>query len=220
MDLTNKTICFLGDSITEGVGASNVSNCYVSLIEKVHPEAKVLNFGICGTRLAEQNKIPYDPEKPYFDIPFYDRVDKMPADSDVICIFGGTNDYGHGDAGMGKFGDTKPNTFYGALYDLSIRLITRCPNAKIIFFTPLHRENEDIPHAKLDGKEYVLKDYINAIKQNCEYFAIPVLDLFTISGIQPNVPLLKERYTPDGLHPNDNGYIVLANIIDAYLKTL
>ena len=56
MDLKNKTVCFLGDSITEGAGASTEEKCFVSLFAKAHPEAKVFNFGIGRTRIAKQIK--------------------------------------------------------------------------------------------------------------------------------------------------------------------
>ena len=47
----------------------------------------------------------------------------------MIFVFGGTNDYGHGDAPLGKQGDNDPLTFYGALYDLYQRLLKKYPGA-------------------------------------------------------------------------------------------
>ena len=58
MNLTGKTVCFLGDSITEGAGASAKDKCYVSLFKAAHPEATVHNFGIGGTRRTPPPKIP------------------------------------------------------------------------------------------------------------------------------------------------------------------
>ena len=54
MNLTGKKVCFIGDSITEGVGASSNEFCYVSRFATAHPEATVYNFGIGGTRIAPQ----------------------------------------------------------------------------------------------------------------------------------------------------------------------
>ena len=53
-----------------------------------------------------------------------------------------------------------------------------------------------------------------------EYYAIPVLDLFKVSGIQPAIPVLKEKYMPDGLHPNDAGHAKLAEKLYGFLKAL
>ena len=61
---------------------------------------------------------------------------------------------------------------------------------------------------------------VDIIKEVAEYYALPVLDLYSVSGIQPCVPILKEKYCPDGLHPNDAGHIKLKNRILEFLKAL
>lgn len=215
MDLTSKTVCFLGDSITEGVGASTYANCYVAHFTAAHPEATVHNHGISGTRIARQYT-PY--EKPRFDLDFPLRVADLPENADLICVFGGTNDYGHGDAPMGKWGDTTKDTFFGALYELSNKLITKYPRSRIVFFTPLHRKTEQAK-SKADGM-WELEDYAAAIRQTAAYFAIPVLDLRVISGIQPAIEINAETYAPDGLHPNDCGHERLFRLVDKFIADL
>lgn len=216
MNLTGKTVCFLGDSITEGVGAGKKENCYVSLFASAHPEATVYNFGIGGTRIAKQ-QIPS--ENPDWDRDFISRVEKMPENADLICVFGGTNDFGHGDARFGHFGDLTSDTFYGALHALSIALINKYPTARIVFFTPLHRSTKPEPRFKGDGY-WSLDDYAAAIRKNAAYFAFPVLDLRTESGIQPCIPAIKNAFTVDGLHPNDAGYERLFRMIDRFIANL
>ena len=73
MKLEGKTILFLGDSITEGMGASDISKCYVSLIA-ANEGANCINYGISGTRIARQRKPSDDPRH---DMDFLSRV---PAD--------------------------------------------------------------------------------------------------------------------------------------------
>ena len=216
MKLNDKTVCFLGDSITEGAGASTKETCYVSLFRAAHPEATVHNFGIGGTRIAPQT---HPSENPRWDKDFISRVAEMPDEADVICVFGGTNDFGHGDARFGHFGDKTPDTFCGALYTLSLDLINKYPTARIVFFTPLHRATKPEPRFKGDGY-WSLDDYAEAIRRTAAYFALPVLDLRTTSGIQPCVPAIKERFTTDGLHPNDAGYERLFRIIDRFIENL
>lgn len=217
MNLTNKTVCFLGDSITYGHSASAPEKCYVSLFAAAHPEASVLNFGISGTCIAKH----YFPKKGMDRKNFITRLAEMPEHADLICVFGGTNDYGHGDAPMGKFGDTESDTFYGALYALSLALINKYPTARIVYFTPLHRDYKgDTGVAVRADGEWVLDDYVKAIKENAAYFALPVLDLNAISGFQPHVPIIRECYTADGLHPNDAGYERLFRIVDNFIKNL
>jgi lysophospholipase L1-like esterase len=120
MELKNKVVCFLGDSITEGAGASSPDKCLVSLFTKAHPEAKVYNFGIGGTRIAKQITPSVNSR---WDKYFAGRIKDMPKVADLIFVFGGTNDYGHGDAPFGEFGDTDEYTFSGAVYSLMKKLI-------------------------------------------------------------------------------------------------
>ena len=61
----------------------------------------------------------------------------------VVAVFGGTNDYGHGDAPVGSFEDRTPDTFYGALHYLYSGLKEMYPKATIFVMLPLHREGED-----------------------------------------------------------------------------
>ena len=216
MDIAQKKVLFLGDSITEGCGASSVENCFVSLIAKNNPLASVYNYGVGGTRIAPQkqdilNGIPRND--------FIKRAAAMEKKADLVCVFGGTNDYCHGDAPLGKFGDKTPDTFYGALYTLSTYLQNNYLNAQIVFFTPLHRSDEEVKTIKPDG-EHILKEYVEAVKQNAEYFSFPVLDLWKEGGMQPCVPSVKKEYMPDGLHPNDKGYERLANKVQKFIETL
>lgn len=216
MELTNKTVCFLGDSITEGAGASHVDNCFVSLFGAKYPDAHVYNFGIGGTRIARQ-AIPSECDR--WDKHFSSRIEEMPESADLICVFGGTNDFGHGDARFGSFGDTTDDSFFGALYDLSQKLVNKYPFAKIVFFTPLHRETENNIAKRPDGC-FVLEDYVNAIKENAAYFSLPVLDLWSVSEMQPALPIIKETFMPDGLHPNDAGYVKLFQTVDSFIEKL
>ena len=60
----------------------------------------------------------------------------------------------------------------------------------------------------------------DAEKEVAEYYALPVCDLWSTSGIQPNVPVIKEMYCPDGLHPNDAGQELLAERIANFILNL
>jgi len=218
MELKGKKILFLGDSITEGCGASDVSNCFVSLIAEKEG-AECVNYGIGGTRIARQLK---PSAEPIWDRDYLSRVPEMDEEADVVVVFGGTNDFGHGDTPIGKFEDRCVHSFYGALHMLYIALIEKYPAADIVVLTPLHRLNEDNPYG--DGFKQVptapLKKYVEIVKEVAEYYSLPVLDLWANSGLQPKVPVIQQRYMPDGLHPCDAGYEILANKITQFLKTL
>lgn len=214
MELKGKKVNFLGDSITFGAGMQNaVENSFPALIGRHAELAAVRNYGRCGTRFARQTAPSRIPD---FDLDFCSRVAEMDPDADAIVVFGGTNDYGHGDAPFGTFADRTPDTFYGACHTLMQSLITKYPCAVIVFMTPLHRTGEDNP--RFDGKTLV--DFVDALKEVARYYSLPVLDLYAMSGLQPNVPVIKEKFCPDGLHPNDAGHVILAERIANFLKAL
>ena len=217
MELKGKKIVFLGDSITEGCGTSGVEHHFVTLIGQMG-ECEVKNYGIGGTRFARQTT----PTWEIWDKDFCGRVEELDEDADVVVVFGGTNDFGHGDAPLGTIEDRSLYTFYGACHHIMTRLHERFAGKPIVFLTPLHRCNEDNP--KGDGnKPYnvaPLKTYVNIIREMAEYYSLPVLDLYAVSGIQPKVDAIREKYCPDGLHPNDAGHVILAEKIFAFLKAM
>lgn len=218
MELNSKKIVFLGDSITEGVGVDLPKNRFCDRIAR-ETGAVCINCGIGGTRIAKQTK---PSEEARWDQDFISRVDKLDSDADIVVIFGGTNDFGHGDAKFGTMESRDQYTFYGALHTLYTKLLEKYPSSQIVILTPLHRRGENDPLA--DGNrpqsEGVLIDYVNAIREVAEYYSLPVLDLFKTSGLQPAIPIIKDTYMPDALHPNDEGHKVLADKIIKFLNIL
>ncbi len=218
MDIRNRKINFLGDSITEGHGCTDPANRFSDRIARDYG-AVCRNYGIGGTRIARQKK---PSENPMHDLDFVGRFDQMDPDANIVAVFGGTNDFGHGDAPIGVITDRTPDTFWGALHLLYTGLIEKYPSARIVVLTPLHRLSEDSHYGsgKKTEPSGTLLDYVQVIRQAAEYYSLPVLDLYASSGLQPNVPVIRERYIPDGLHPNDEGHRVLAEQIAAFFITL
>ena len=216
MELKGTKINFLGDSITEGAGTSSHDKMFTMLIEHEYG-AICQNYGIGGTRIARQKT----PTEEKWDRDFISRVPEMDNDADIVVVFGGTNDFGHGDAPLGTMDDRTPYTFYGALHCLYTALTEKYPDVPVVILTPLHRLNEDSP--KGDNKPApvgTLKEYVNIIREVAEYYSFPVLDLFKESGLQPKIPIIQQKYIPDGLHPNDDGNAILAHKIARFLETL
>ncbi len=216
MDLRGKKINFLGDSITQGHGTD------YRFDQMIADETGAIcrNYGIGGTRIA-RNRKPSD--EPIFDRYFESRVDEMDPDADIIVVFGGTNDFGHGDAQPGMMSDRTPDTFYGGMHCLINHLIERYPTSEIVFITPFHRLFEENPAGdgfKQPGTYAPLKLYVDIIREVCEYYSIPVVDLWKNSGIQPAVPKIRELYMPDGLHPNRAGHEIIASRLTGVLKSL
>lgn len=215
LNLKGKKINFLGDSITEGVGTSGAPNRYIDLIASMCG-ASCRNYGISGSRIAVQ-RVPS--ANPQFDLYFASRVEEMDEDADVVVVFGGTNDFGHGDAPIGNMRDRTPDTFYGALHDLYTRLIQRYPEKLVVIATPLHRWNENNPRGDCKPDDVgTLGEYVKIIRQVAEYYSLPLLDLYAMSGLQPCLAVHREMYVPDGLHPNDAGHQILAQKFIKFLE--
>ena len=222
MELRGLKINFLGDSITQGVGASSEHTVYHAVLKKEAGLAEARNYGISGTRFALQKGTTARPKDDYVDVnSFSERFEQMDDDADIVVVFGGTNDYGHGDAEIGSFSDRTPETFYGACHYLFSGLTKKYIGKTIVIMTPLHRIGETkIPKEKEPGDFGTLKDYVNIIREVAEYYSLPVLDLFATSGLQPEIKEIQENYIPDGLHPNDNGNAVISHKLKKFLEQL
>ena len=212
----NKKVVFLGDSITAGACATTAENRYTNVFAALSG-ADVFAYGICGTRIARQIKPSYNSE---FDRYFASRIDDMVPAADYVFVFGGTNDFGHGDAPLGRFGDTSPETFYGAVYDLLYKLKNKYPNGEIVLITPLHRlsENDAVNEWGYPVKK-TLAEVVAAEKETAKKFSVSVIDLYGERD------LYREKdengnafFVADGLHPNDEGHRLIAEIIYRFLK--
>ena len=246
MKLEGKKINFLGDSITFGFGLLDLpelpenfdpaeldpeenplftidpdalDGSFVNALRTECGLAAARNYGVCGSRIARQHN---DGLPDMFPDTFCDRADRMDPDADIVVVFGGTNDFGHGNAPFGSFSDRTDETFCGALHVLYRKLIERYPEAEIVICTPLHRAGEENPRGegtkRVPGKPLI--EYVKAIRAAAEYYSLPLLDLYACSGLQPNIPVIAEKYCPDGLHPNKAGYTILTRRIKHFLESL
>ena len=220
MKLEGKSIAFLGDSITEGTGVDDKeNNRYDHVIQQRCSLKAVYNYGIGGSRLAHQ-KIPS--QNPRHDLCFCGRARDMNHDADIIVVYGGGNDYLHGDAPVGAPGDATPATFYGAVEWLMSFLKTEYENKTIVFLTPAHCRFDKAPH-KHPSKQpdaMPLAEYVRIIEETAAKHHIPTLNLYEKLGLDPNIPEIMEEYAPDGLHFNDKGHAIIADRIIRFLEEL
>ncbi len=216
MQLAGSVINFLGDSITEGHGASAPEMGYVHQLAVRFGLKEARNYGIGGTRYARQRT---PSPSPRHDLDFCRRAVEMDPTADAVVVFGGTNDFGHGDAPFGTFADRTPDTFYGACHTLYTTLLTRYPTVPVVVLTPTHRLEERVSE-RGDKGGLTLADYVKAEREVAEYYSLPLLDLYACGGMQPQVPAIRAAYMPDGLHPNDAGHALLAERVGRFLQSL
>lgn len=217
MDLRGKKIVFLGDSITQGAGATNEENVYLEVCAK-KLGAKAVNFGVGGTRIAPQ----ITPSAEAFcDEYFLLRAKKMDKDADLVVVFGGTNDFGHGDAPFGRIGDKDPATFCGAYDALIEYLMATYGKEKLIIVYPLRRRNETATNgdgSKADGSK-PLAEYHDAEKAIAEKCGLRSVDFWNDGDLNPNTPDGNENFA-DGLHPNDIGHRLLGEKLAEAIKRM
>jgi len=224
MKLTGKKIAFLGDSITEGAGVQDrAANRYDNVLARIADMELIHSDGIGGTRLAYQ-RIPS--EEPRRDLCFCGRAFNIPREAEVVVVYGGVNDYFHGDAPIGEMTDHTPATFCGAVRFLMTALKERFEGKTVVFMTPARCYYKGIPDTEPSTRSMKLADsmpvlgYVEIIKQIGAEEGVAVLDLYHTLPIDPNDPAQREKYTADGLHFNDDGHHILANTLKDFLEAL
>ena len=216
MELKSIKANFLGDSITQGCGTSSPDKVFHALIKEKYGLAEARNYGKGGTRIARQSEIK-DPDEPR-DKDFILRAEDMDPDADLIVVFGGTNDYGHGDAKLGVFDDKDDYTFYGALHNLAKYLASTFPKDKICFILPIPRFDQNNPYGdgSKDEAGVSLQEYIKAEIKTLDFYGVEYLDLSDKFYI-PNTQQDDGNLYADGLHPNAKGHRFLADCLIEYL---
>ncbi len=211
-----KTITFLGDSITVGVGVSDPrsDNRYSSVLAASLGMTEI-NMGISGTvmctgghrasRLADIQNISYS--------------------SDYVGVLLGVNDYDqcrNNDSAkyysLGEFGSKDTTTIYGALDKMCSDLVNRFreTDTKIFLMTPVVTKwNSSMgvqywDNNKLNACGYSLRDLCDAMEEVAAYYGIVTLDLNELCE-------MSESDFSDGLHPNDAGAQKMANTVKEFL---
>ena len=212
MNFNGKKANFLGDSITEGV--------YTDIVERVHKRTDriycnvvgeilgldtVRNYGISGTCICPDTvQLP--------ELAFIKRYNEMDDDADLICVFGGTNDFGT-DVKLGSPDDTSENTFFGALNILCDGLAKKYSGKTIVFMTPVYR----VRGANNNGN--TLQQYRDAIEKIAkDKFGFYVVDGMSL-GLDGNTENL-DMLLVDGLHPNPPAHITMGEKLAEQLSKI
>ncbi len=231
-----KRVAFLGDSMTDKhrVGTTCIYWEYLSELLGIEP----LVYGINGNQwdgiYKQATKL----------------HEEKGTDVDAILIFAGTNDYNSG-IPMGEFfsetrKETNSNgnlvtrkyrnpimndsTYCGRINKVMSYLKNHYPQQQIIIMTPIHRgfakfgEKNVQPDENYCNRQGIYIDaYVNALKQASSYWAVPMIDLYSISGLFPlaeaQLQYFHDKET-DRLHPNAVGDYRLAKTIQYQLLAL
>ena len=126
--------------------------------------------------------------------------------------------------------NTDSSTLCGRINIALKQLKTLYPTKQIILLTPIHRGfatfgNRNVqPSEQYQNKRGLYFDaYLQAIREAGDIWAVPVIDLATLSGLLPTLPEHHQYFTnpqTDQLHPNDKGYERIARTLYYQLLTL
>lgn len=153
-------------------------------------------------------------------------IDTMAEDANYIIFEGGYNDWllwtqigTLTDTMSGDLDDTK---FYGALESICRQALAKWENGKIGFIIT-HKINDAWRTQKQEGATYpTLDGYYQAIKNVCEKYSIPYLDLSKVSRLNTELQNYKKyTYNSDGVHPTKDGYqIFYVDTITKWMENL
>ncbi len=211
MELSNLTIHFLGDSITEGYYADTKETSYVGRFQTQYPNATIRNYGVGGSCVS--NKCVWSSED------MRARAKRMEPDADLIVIFGGTNDF-HCVTPLGTPEERTADTFFGAYNLLLDDILERYPNTKVVLCTILPRFDETWPERDGIVRVAPVQAYVDIIKQIGQIRNLPVVDMFTLEALRPSIPGEKSPLTKDGLHPLNDGHALVFERIHQALLSL
>lgn len=216
-DFSQKNIVFIGDSITEGItSAVDIRGnriSYVSYVDSYLHFNRVLNHGIGGRLFSV-----YGGEELSLAMNF-DQVTNV--DSDIIVVFAGINDY-LATLPNKRFGDVN-NKMSTAGYCGSVRQFMKQLKEyygdRDIFFVTMYNNTKksECTYSDVEGQP-TLNDYMEVQRKLADEFGFNVIELYNIGFMDCTDKETSDFYLRDGLHPKDNGNIVLGEHIAAELS--
>ena len=213
LDFSDKKIACLGDSVTEAANLIDVPDyqqyTYPTRLKEILGCAKMTNLGIGGSSYGR-----------YWADAFCDRYKEIPKDTDIIIVFGGYNDgYCLHEDMIGNMDTCEPQTLYGAVHDLMKGLREDYPDAQVIFMTPLPNLLHDV--LRKERPELLPQTVIvDCIKEMAAKYDIDVIDAYNANFLDSHDADIVSEYIPDSVHPNEEGYQVLAEHVAAELIRL
>lgn len=213
IDFSNIKIACIGDSVTAGSNMDDEPDyqnyTYPTRLREALNAESVTNLGIGGSSLGR-----------YWDQAFCDRYQEIPEDTDLIIVMGGYNDgYCLHEDMVGNLEDREPKTLYGDVNDLFKGLKEDYPNAEVIVVTPLPNLLHDV--LRSERPELLPQTVIiDCLKELANEYDYQVIDDYNSNFLDSHDPDIVADYIPDSVHPNAEGYDLLAKHIAAEIVRL
>lgn len=186
--LHGKTINFIGDSITYGYyNGGRMTYPYPELVGKILG-CTTNNYGINGSTLSSGTNS---------SNPIVSRLSVIDKNANINVLMAGSNDFGQKKE-LGEKGSTDLTTVYGALESIASSLLSLMPKSTIVFCSNLHRAEET-------NGLYTLSDVNTAIKYVAKKYNFQFIDIYNTAPLfRPENSTLNNRWSGDGLHPNQD----------------
>ena len=216
-DFSKKNVVFIGDSITEGITSAVDQNgnfvSYVTYANSYLHFQRVLNHGKGGRMFSA-----YGGEEFSLALNFGNVTN---VDSDIIVVFAGVNDY-LADVSNKRFGNAK-DVLSTAGYCGSVRYFMKQLKEyygdREVFFVTMYNMSKKSTCAYTDyNGQPTLGDFMKVERELAEEFGFHVIDLYDTGFMDCSTKESSDYYLRDGLHPKDNGNIVLGEHIAAELS--
>ncbi len=180
---------------------------YTETVRAAFGISQVLNYGENGSSISKKNSS---------DIAaMCERAQSLPADADLITVFGGGEDMRSG-IPLGTLGGSDDETFYGGMEKLCRTLLTMYTGKTIVFITPTQQDK----FFSVNALGLTPADYADAMKNVCRKYSIPVYDANGGSAICTSIEAQKNFCTADGLYLNDAGHALIANGLFNFIRSL
>lgn len=180
---SGKKWAVVGDSLTEH-NSRALKNYHDFIAEETG--ITVLNYGSSGTGYAKDKNT---------NSAFFQRINSIPTDVDVITIFGSGNDLGF--LPLGEITDSDTTTLCGCINATIDAVLARFPMTPFGIITPTPWFDVWIPGAAPN----VMSNYSDALAEICKRNGIPCLNLFYCSNLHPEIPAIRAiEYKRDGTY--------------------
>jgi acyl-CoA thioesterase-1 len=193
------TVAAIGDSITQGTGVEGdiAKESYPAQLQSLlGSKYKVTNYGLGGRSLLSTGRLPYINEDYY-------KASRA-ANPNIVLIMLGTNDSGYAN-------------WNDALYQKELlRFVTVYKNLsskpKVYLLTvPAAKVDEGTSLAQSVSGKIIKSEVVPAIIRVARITQTPVIDIYTAT--KNHLDLFD-----DGIHPNAEGYTIIANEVYNAIK--
>ena len=215
IDFSDVKITIMGDSLTEGSNLDPWDReiySYPAVLQDILGCEEIVNLGIGGSTVSEVG-----------DYAMAERRYDIPMDSDIIIIFGGTNDclfqnkweFGEIDR---EHREKEDPTFCEDLDRLVSKTQHRAEEneenySKLIYINPPSTVLNEAVYAIDPGNMVHQSKFAEAINVIAPEYGFEVIDFYNNNILNTHDKDVQEQFMPDGVHGNKEGYRIMAEHI-------